>query len=176
MSEAFDRLHPALQHHVVNSLGWRSLRPLQERAIEPILAGKHALLLAPTAGGKTEAAIFPVLSRMLTEDWRGLTVIYVCPIKALLNNLHERLATYAGLLGRTVGLWHGDVGASARKALIKEPPDILLTTPESIEVMLIFRSEERERLFGALRCLIVDELHALRATTAAGTCWRSWSG
>lgn len=64
----FDRLHPAVQHHVVNSLGWTSLRPLQDAAIEPILAGEHALLLAPTAGGKTEAAILPVLSRMLTED------------------------------------------------------------------------------------------------------------
>ena len=65
---AFDALHPALQHHIVNSLGWRTLRPLQERAIEWIIAGKHALMLAPTAGGKTEAALFPLFSRMLLED------------------------------------------------------------------------------------------------------------
>jgi ATP-dependent Lhr-like helicase len=67
----FDRLHSAVQHHVVNSLGWKRLRPLQEAAVEPILAGSHALLLAPTAGGKTEAAILPVFSRMLSEDWRA---------------------------------------------------------------------------------------------------------
>jgi ATP-dependent Lhr-like helicase len=54
---AFDQLHPALQRYIVNSLGWRSLRPLQETAIAPILAGEHAPLLAPTAGGKTEAAV-----------------------------------------------------------------------------------------------------------------------
>ncbi len=57
---SFERLDPALQHHIVNSLGWRQLRPLQEAAIEPLLAGDHALLLAPTAGGKTEAAVFPL--------------------------------------------------------------------------------------------------------------------
>ena len=101
---AFDQLHASVQHHVVNSLGWRSLRPLQERSIEPILAGRNCLLLAPTAGGKTEAAILPVLSLMLSEDWRGLSVLYVCPIRALLNNLDERLSAYAGLIGRTCGL------------------------------------------------------------------------
>jgi ATP-dependent Lhr-like helicase len=68
----------------VNSLGWKTLRPLQEQAIEPILAGDNVLLIAPTASGKTEAAIFPVLSRMLTEPWGGLSVLYVCPLKALL--------------------------------------------------------------------------------------------
>ena len=105
----FDRLHPALQHHVVNSLGWKDLRPFQEAAIEPVLAGRHLLILAPTAGGKTEAAFFPVLSRMLAEGWRGLGVLYVCPIKALLNNLDARLGRYCTLLGRRSALWHGDV-------------------------------------------------------------------
>lgn len=161
MSETgFDRLHPAVQHHVVNSLGWRALRPLQDAAVAPILAGNHALLIAPTAGGKTEAAVLPVLSRMLTEGWRGLSTLYVCPIKALLNNLEPRLARYAELVGRRVGLWHGDVGPAARRRLLGDPPDLLLTTPESLEAMLIFRREERQALFAGLRCLVVDELHA----------------
>ena len=89
--KGFDALHPAIQHHIVNSLGWKNLRPLQEQAIGPVLDGEHALLIAPTAGGKTEAAVLPLLSRMLSEDWRGLSVIYLCPIKALLNNLAPRL-------------------------------------------------------------------------------------
>src|SRR5262249_12864039 len=105
----FDRLHPALQHHVVNSLGWTDLRPFQQAVIDPVLAGKHLLVLAPTAGGKTEAAFFPVLSRMLAEGWQGLSVLYVCPIRALLNNLDARLTRYCTLLGRRSGLWHGDV-------------------------------------------------------------------
>ncbi|MCA9233539.1 MAG: DEAD/DEAH box helicase, partial [Planctomycetales bacterium] len=157
---SFDRLHPALQHHIVNSLGWSSLRPLQEATIEPVLRGEHAILLAPTAGGKTEAAIFPVFSRMLHENWRGLSVIYVCPIKALLNNLEHRLSNYAALLGRTVGLWHGDISPSRKAKLAAEPPDILLTTPESIEVMLVSRRVDHKRLFEGLKCVVIDEVHA----------------
>ena len=61
----FEQLHPAVQYHVVNSLGWNTLRPTQLASIEPIHAGAHCLLLAPTAGGKTEAAAIPILSRML---------------------------------------------------------------------------------------------------------------
>ena len=157
---AFDRLHPALQHHIVNSLGWRALRPLQEHAIGPVLDGDHALLLAPTAGGKTEAAVFPLLSRMLTEAWSGLSVIYVCPIKALLNNIETRLRTYGALVGRRVDLWHGDVGAARRRAILRDRPDLLLTTPESIEVMLVSSRSEPCLLFRDLRAVVVDELHA----------------
>ena len=156
----FDRLHPALQHHIVNSLGWSSLRPLQEAAIEPLLAGEHALLLAPTAGGKTEAGFFPLLSRMMSEGWSPLSLIYVCPLRALLNNLESRLYNYCSVVGRRVALWHGDVGDSARRRILSDPPDCLLTTPESLEVMLISRRTDKTRLFASLRCVIVDEIHA----------------
>ncbi|MEI7776230.1 MAG: DEAD/DEAH box helicase, partial [Verrucomicrobiota bacterium] len=92
---AFDLLDPLVQHHIVNSLGWRSIRPLQEASIGPVLAGKHCLLLAPTAGGKTEAAMFPIFSRMIREKWTGTSLLYITPLKALLNNLHQRLDGYA---------------------------------------------------------------------------------
>lgn len=156
----FDKLHPALQHHIVNSLGWPGLRPLQEATIEPVLNGEHAILLAPTAGGKTEAASFPVFSRMLSENWQGLSVLYICPIKALLNNLEERLSYYGHLLGRTVALWHGDISASRKAKIISSPPDILLTTPESLEVMLVSAKVEHQSLFANVRSVIVDEVHA----------------
>lgn len=118
------------------------------------------MLLAPTAGGKTEAALFPILSRMLTEQWNGLTVLYVCPIKALLNNLETRLDGYGRLLGRRAALWHGDVTSPARKRILRDPPDILLTTPESLEVMLTSSNVEESALLGTVRVVIVDELHA----------------
>jgi ATP-dependent Lhr-like helicase len=156
----FDRLHPGIQHHVVNSLGWRALRPLQEDAVDPILEGDHCLLIAPTAGGKTEAALLPVLSRMLTESWQGLSVLYVCPIRALLNNLEERLAVYCSLVGRRCGLWHGDVGQASRSAILRDPPDILLTTPESLEAILISKRTDRPYFFGSLQTVIIDEIHA----------------
>lgn len=159
----FEKLHPALQYHVVNSLGWSSLRPTQLQAIDPILSGVHCLLLAPTAGGKTEAAIIPVLSRMLTHAWPGVSVIYVCPIKALLNNLEQRLSHYAGLVGRRVAVWHGDVSQSQKSHAIKDAPDILLTTPESLEGMLVSTRIDRQAWFGNLRVVIADELHAFAA-------------
>lgn len=157
---AFEQLHPSLQYHVVNTLGWNTLRPTQLAAIAPIHAGSHCLLLAPTAGGKTEAAAIPILSRMLKESWPGTSVLYICPIKALLNNLEHRLTHYAGLVGRTVAVWHGDVSQSRKKKALQEAPDILLTTPESLEAMLISVRVDRPIWFGNLRAVIVDELHA----------------
>lgn len=156
----FSLLHPALQHHIVNSLGWRELRPFQDAVIPPLVAGEHRIVLAPTAGGKTEAAVFPILSRMLEDDWTGLSVIYVCPIKALLNNLDTRLSRYCELLGRRAGLWHGDTSQSARKDIALQPPDLLLTTPESLEVMLVSSRIDEEQMFSGLRAVIVDEIHA----------------
>ena len=159
----FDQLHPAMQYHVVNSLGWSTLRPTQLAAIAPIQAGTHCLLLAPTAGGKTEAAAIPMLSRMLTEEWPAASVLYICPIKALLNNLEQRLTYYAGLVGRRVEVWHGDVSQSRKQRALKDAPDILLTTPESIESMLISTRVDQQEWFGNLRAVIVDELHAFAA-------------
>ncbi len=156
----FSLLHPALQHHIVNSLGWRELRPFQDAVIPPLLAGEHQIILAPTAGGKTEAAVFPVLSRMLSQGWTGLSVIYVCPIKALLNNLETRLAQYCELLGRRAGLWHGDTTQTARRKIALQPPDLLLTTPESLEVMLVSSRIDEEQMFAGLQTVIVDEIHA----------------
>jgi ATP-dependent helicase Lhr and Lhr-like helicase len=155
-----ETLHPLVAHHVLNSLGWADLRPLQKAALGPITAGQHVLLVAPTAGGKTEAAIFPMISRMLSEDWQPMSVLYLCPLRALLNNLHPRIEQYATLVGRGAGLWHGDVGESARETIRDDPPDILLTTPESIEAMLISRKTDHEHLFRHVRALVVDEIHA----------------
>ena len=153
-------LHPTLAHNLVATLGWTTLRPLQRAAIEPVLRGDDALLLAPTAGGKTEAAAFPMLTRMSAEGWSGLSVLYLCPLKALLNNLLPRLETYGGWTGRRVALWHGDTPASRRKAILAGPPDLLLTTPESLESMLVGVSVDHKRLFAGLRAVIVDEVHA----------------
>jgi ATP-dependent Lhr-like helicase len=153
-------LHPTLAYHLVNTLGWSELRPLQREALSPVLRGDDTLLLAPTAGGKTEAAAFPVLTRMSAEGWSGLSVLYLCPLKALLNNLLPRLEVYGAWSGRRVALWHGDTPASRRKSMLNDPPDLLLTTPESLESMLVSTSVDHERLFADLQAVIVDEVHA----------------
>lgn len=156
----FERLAPGVQHHVVNTLQWPGLRPLQEAAIEPVRYGRDCLLLAPTAGGKTEAAAFPLLSQMAEDNWQGMSVLYLTPLRALLNNLQPRLAGYASWIGRSVGLWHGDTGPSERQRLLRDPPDILLTTPESLEAMLVSPGIDHRVQFANLRTVVIDELHA----------------
>ncbi len=153
-------LDPVIQHHIANTLGWSELRPLQREAIEPIRRGDDVLLLAPTAGGKTEAAIFPLLSRMADENWQGLSTLYVCPLRALLNNLEPRLSFYCSWLGRRVAIRHGDTSAGNRRRVALDRPDILLTTPESLEAMLVSTLVSPRELFAELKAVVVDEVHS----------------
>ncbi|MGW3604363.1 DEAD/DEAH box helicase [Micromonospora sp. NPDC005161] len=153
-------LDPVVLHHVVNTLGWHDLRPMQRAAVAPVRGGLDALLLAPTAGGKTEAALFPLLSRMAEQRWTGTSVLYLAPLKALLNNLEPRIERYAGWLGRQAAIWHGDVSASRRRAVLFERPDILLTTPESLESMLVSTKVDHRLFFADLHAVVVDEVHA----------------
>lgn len=157
---SFDELHPAIQHHIVNSLGWKSLRQIQEDSINPIVRGDDLLVIGPTAGGKTEAAALPLLSRMLSEEWSGLGAVFVSPLRALANDLEVRLGELFGLVGRNVAAWHGDVSQGRRKEILREPPDLMVTTPESLEVMLVSQSVEHRRLFSELRAIVVDEVHS----------------
>ncbi|NKY44301.1 DEAD/DEAH box helicase [Nocardia cerradoensis] len=155
-----ERLDTVLVHHIVNTLGWPDLRPLQRASIDPLLRGDDAILLAPTAGGKTESACFPLLTAMAAGNWPGVSVLYLCPLKALLNNLVTRIDTYAQWIGRSAALWHGDTSESARNRIRREPPDILLTTPESLEAMLIGIKTDHQALLGSVRAVVVDEVHA----------------
>jgi ATP-dependent Lhr-like helicase len=97
---------------------------------------------------------------MLSEQWEGVGVLYTCPIRALLNNLEARLSFFCSLVGRRCGLWHGDVAQASRSAILHDPPDILLTTPESLDAMLISRRTDRQYFFGSLQAVIIDEVHA----------------
>jgi ATP-dependent Lhr-like helicase len=158
--QSFDRLHPALQHHIVNSLGWRELREVQSLSIDAFLTGANIVVLAPTAGGKTESAFFPIISQMLEEAWSGLSVLYVSPIKALLNNQEQRLDKYLRLVGRRAALWHGDTADGDRKRILADQPDCLLTTPESLEVLLVSQKVDHQSFFRNVRVVVIDELHA----------------
>ena len=156
----FELLHPAIQHHVVNTLGWRELRPFQDELIPSIVEGQHHIILAPTAGGKTEAALFPLLTRMANEDWNGLSVLYICPLRALLNNLYQRVTQYTGFIGRTAGVWHGDVLASRKNEMLRNPPSVLLTTPESLEGILISPNKDHRAFLSGVQAIVVDEIHS----------------
>ena len=153
------------------------LRPLQEAAIEPLLDGDDALLLAPTAGGKTEAAMFPLLSRMAAEQLAGTSVLYLCPLKALLNNLLPRLEQYAGWLGRRAALWHGDVGAAERRG----DPARAARHPADHAGVAGVDARQRQRRpprRSSPSCARWSSTRCTRspATTVAGTCWPCWNG
>ena len=158
----FASFAPRLQEAIVARLGWTSLRPVQELAGEAILAGKNAVVLAPTAGGKTEASIFPTLSQLVEYPViQGVGAIYIAPIKALLNNQAHRLDQYTEMVGLRRFVWHGDTQANERKKFLKDPAELLMTTPESLEVMLVSQTVPAEKLFSDLRIVIIDEVHAI---------------
>lgn len=160
-SSAFERLHPSVRYLITEVLRFPGLRPVQEATIDPVLEGRDMVVLAPTAGGKTESAFFPVLSRIISEGWGPVPVLYVSPLRALLNNQEGRVTRMAEALGLGVAKWHGDVSSALKKAALAEPPHVLLITPESLEVLLITAPERAEALLSAVKIVIVDEVHAL---------------
>jgi ATP-dependent helicase Lhr and Lhr-like helicase len=161
---AFARFAPRLQEAIVSRLGWSSLRPVQQEAGEALLDGHNAVILAPTAGGKTEASMFPTISQMVESAPDGVGAIYVAPIKALLNNQEERLGLYTEMVGLSRFVWHGDTADPQRRKFVREPAELLMTTPESLEVMLVSRRVNERKLFGDLRTVVIDEVHALAGT------------
>ena len=160
----FRRFAPRLQEAIATRLGWAALRPVQEQAGEALLDGANAVVLAPTAGGKTEASMFPVLSGLVSAPPEGLAALYIAPIKALLNNQAERLGLYTEMLGLSRFVWHGDTTSGQRKRFLRAPANVLMTTPESLEVMLVSRTVAADELFADLRAVVIDEIHALAGT------------
>jgi len=154
------RLHPSVRYALAANLGWTSLRPVQDGAIPPILDGATTVVLAPTAGGKTEAAMLPLLSRVLDERWSPTSIVYVAPLRALLNDLGQRVGELANHLGLSAAVWHGDTSQADRRKIVAAPPDVLLTTPESLEVLLSLASGERRMVLSAIRAIVIDEAHA----------------
>lgn len=157
----FARFAPRLQQAIVSRLGWSSLRSVQEEAGEALLAGDNAVILAPTAGGKTEASMFPTLSQMVDNEPEGVGALYIAPIKALLNNQADRLGLYTEMVGLRRFVWHGDTPDQPRRQFLGEPAELLMTTPESLEVMLVSPRVDENKLFADLRTVVMDEVHEL---------------
>lgn len=161
----FERLHPQVQRWIWQQ-GWRQLRDIQNRAIAPIFANQDVIIAAATASGKTEAAFLPIVSQLAQTQPRpsGIEVLYLSPLKALINDQQERLSDLGERLEIPVHPWHGDVATSRKQTLLKSPNGILLMTPESLEALLIRRGHEIARLFQALRYVVIDELHSFIGT------------
>ncbi|QGM48062.1 DEAD/DEAH box helicase [Methylocystis heyeri] len=146
---------------------WSHLREVQEKAIPKILAGGDVVISARTAAGKTEAAMLPLLTRLLArraEAVDGFGVVYVSPLKALINDQYRRLESLCRTCEVAVHRWHGDVSAGDKKRARDRPSGILLITPESLEATLVRRGHEVVPLFGLVEAFIIDELHAFIGT------------
>lgn len=160
MDNPYDRLAPFIQEYLYQQ-GWASLRPIQVEACQVIFAtDAHLLVAAGTASGKTEAAFLPVLSVLHDQPSQTVGAIYISPIKALINDQFDRLTSLLKAADIPVWAWHGDVVQSRKKQLIANPKGILQITPESLESLLINKYSEIARLFGELRFVIIDEIHA----------------
>ena len=167
MTEAdriFDRFPDFIREYIY-SHSWESLRAVQMAAAKTIFDTDNNLLLtSSTASGKTEAAFFPILSLLSEDPPSSVGVLYIAPLKSLINDQFERLEEILDMSGVRVTHWHGDVTASHKRKLLEKPEGILQITPESLEAMLINRSNDIPRIFGDLRFIVIDEVHTLTGT------------
>lgn len=163
-TQGFYRLHPLVQRWIYDQ-GWTELREAQEKAIVPILEGsRDVIIAAATAVGKTEAAFLPICSRLLSEECSGATVLYVGPLKALINDQNDRMARLCETLDIEVHPWHGDVAQGRKREFLKQPSGILLITPESLESIFVNRGSSVPSLFSGVLYVVVDELHSFIGT------------
>jgi ATP-dependent Lhr-like helicase len=154
---SLSRFHPRLQDYVKDK--WRGgLTEIQEKAFDPIYSGKSCIIEAPTSGGKTEAVLFPLLTRIRPNKSTGFKILYIAPLKALLNDLSIRVRYYAEMCYLEAFKWHGDVSQADKVQQMLFPSDILLTTPESIEAILL-RKANWKVAFKDLETIIIDEAH-----------------
>lgn len=146
--------------------GWTSLKDIQENAIPFVLEGRSDVIIsASTAGGKTEAAFLPILTSLLQNDTsNGFQVLYISPLKALINDQYRRLLDMTTETGINVTPWHGDIDMSQKKRSLKNPNGIIIITPESLESFLINRRRFLPSAFSSLRYVVIDELHSFIGT------------
>ncbi|PSB24799.1 DEAD/DEAH box helicase [Stenomitos frigidus] len=160
LTSPYHRLAPFIQEYIY-SQGWADLRPVQVEACRVLFeTDTHLLIAAGTASGKTEAAFLPVLTLLHDRPPSSVGALYIGPIKALINDQFDRLTDLLKQADIPVWAWHGDVVQSHKNKLLKHPRGILQITPESLESLLINKHNELERLFGELRFVIIDEIHA----------------
>jgi ATP-dependent Lhr-like helicase len=157
---SFDRLHPEIRRWIWEQR-WSELRDVQNRSIQAVLDGAgDVLIAAATAAGKTEAAFLPILTRIADRRAAGLSVLYVSPLKALINDQFRRIELLCERLDVNVVRWHGDAPQSAKAKVAKQPSGIALITPESIEALFVRRPGVARTLFDSLDFIVIDELHA----------------
>ncbi len=159
--DIFHRFSPIVQDFIYAG-GWEQLRPIQIAAAKIIFDTEDNLILSSdTASGKTEASFFPIITELEGSYAESVEVLYIAPLKSLINDQFERIDLLLRDSGIPVFHWHGDVAASHKNKLLKRPAGVLQITPESMESMLMNKHSDIFRLFGGLKYVIIDEIHTL---------------
>ncbi|AGK61210.1 ATP dependent helicase, Lhr family [Archaeoglobus sulfaticallidus PM70-1] len=152
--EALDRLMNALK-----LAGIHELNELQKRAFKVILEGKDTLIVAPTGSGKTESAIIPIFYRMLLGEYEGIFLLYITPLKALNRDMLRRISTLAKELEISIAVRHGDTLSSERRKQSLRPPQVLITTPETLQIL--FQGRKLRKALKNVHYVVIDEIHEI---------------
>src|SRR5258707_4285317 len=160
LEAAYHRLHPKIRRWIRDQ-GWDELREIQARTIVAVLdSDRDILIAATTAAGKTEAAFLPILTSIADRKASGFSVLYVSPLKALINDQFRRLEELCESMEIPVVKWHGDAPQAEKKKAMSKLDGVALITPESIEAMFVRRPADAKRLLSAADFIVVDELHS----------------
>ena len=161
IKSSFDLLHKEIQKWIFKQ-GWSELRPAQVESINNIRSKSNDLVIcAPTASGKTEAAFLPLLSNLLDQSKKEKGyILYISPLKALINDQCNRLEKICSALNISVAPWHGDISKSIKSKAIKANKAIIAITPESIEAMLCNTPNLAKEIFTYTNSVVLDEFHS----------------
>ena len=163
-SNPFFRLAPFIQEYIWRH-NWDELRDVQVRAIDAILdTPGHVLISAGTASGKTEAAFFPMLTLLSEQRPESFGILYIGPLKALINDQFERISDLLDASGFPIFAWHGDRAQAEKNRAVTRPCGVLQITPEALEGLLMNHAGDAAHMFDGLRFIIIDELHAFTGT------------
>ena len=132
--------------------------PVQVASQADIAAGNDRLVIAPTGSGKTMAAMLPLLDRAIREEWEGMSILYITPLRALNRDVDRRLEEVVNSVNMTLGLRHGDTPQSERTKQVKKPPNVMITTPETFQLMFT-GSKIRELLRTVQAVIILSLIH-----------------
>ncbi len=155
--DSFDLLHEELQS-ALQKKDWIPT-PVQDASINDLIQGFDRLIVAPTGSGKTMAAILPLLDRCLNEKWEGMSILYITPLRALNRDVDRRLEELCETLNLKLGLRHGDTSQSERTKQVRNPPNIMITTPETFQLM--FTGKKIIKLLQSVQAVIIDEVHEM---------------
>lgn len=160
-NSVFKRYAPFIQEYIYKK-GWKELRAVQKEACDAILDTKgHVIIASGTASGKTEAAFFPILTLLDRNPSESVGILYIGPLKALINDQFSRLSEMLKEAQIPVWPWHGDIPQNQKDKVMQEPEGIIQITPESLEALLMRHPTDAVKLFSDLRFIVIDEIHAL---------------